>query len=304
MTLVAVEENGVPIFVMRILINGLGAQQFEAIRAFISYWNLILHLIRHDQNMRYTFTPKPYLVALCFLLSACSPNGLSDKASNQSRSSKIPKSEHKAAWSSFASHAIVNDSDTVDVQMFAEQLSKLVDTSVQEWRVSKEYKTAQMNLPTLSNNTAKRERQTTKYKLFLLLLATSYGKDELHRVSQTLGPYDPVAKDEEAAYINSIRNLLDTFPVLEQGEMEVYYANNDEGLLAYSRQSDSARAYIAFNFSFSTQDMPLPFGFMASTKVAVWQSDSISATGSDIKRFVTQQTISIQALSAKIVIVE
>jgi hypothetical protein len=93
-------------------------------------------------------------------------------------------------------------------------------------------------------------------------------------------------------------------PVLENGGLEVYYTNNAEGIFAYSRQNASARAYIALNFSFNTQEMPLPFGFMASTKVAVWQSDSVSASGKDIERFVTQQAIRIQAFSGKAVIVE
>ena len=200
--------------------------------------------------------------------------------------------------------SLLNESDTVDVQTIAKQLQDLVNANNQEWQAFEAFNNAEVFAPALSENEAKRERQYKRYKLLLFQLASTYGRKELLRISQQLGPFDPKKAADEAMYILSLLHLIESLPVLESGEVEVYYADNDEGLFAYSRKSDSTRAYIALNFSFNTHDMPLPFGFMASTKVAVWQSDSVSSSGKDIERFVTQQAINIQSFSAKAVIVE
>jgi hypothetical protein len=60
----------------------------------------------------------------------------------------------------------------------------------------------------------------------------------------------------------------------------------------------NTRAFIAFNFSFDTHELPLPFGFMASTKVRMWQSDATK-----IQTFVTSQALTIRPYTAVIVIV-
>ena len=249
--------------------------------------------------MPHSFTIKTYLLILCISLSACSPS-----IQGNNTNSKVPKEEYRMAWSNFMTSTISSDSEAIDVQSIAEQLQSLVSENSQAWLDAKAYKNSEVLTPALSENNAKRERQYNRYKLLLFQLATTYGKKELHRISQQVGPYDPKQAADEAIYIASLEHLLETMPVLENGGLDVYYADNAEGVFAYSRQNGSARAYIALNFSFNTQEMPLPFGFMASTKVAVWQSDSVSASGNDIERFVTQQAISVQAFSGKVVIVE
>jgi hypothetical protein len=106
------------------------------------------------------------------------------------------------------------------------------------------------------------------------------------------------ANSEQKKAINSLRQLRNNYPELLNGQIEAYYANNETKVMAYSLQHGNNRAYVAFNFSFNIQEMPLPFGFMASTKVTVWQSDDLRTS-----TFVTQQKLMVPAFTAMIVFV-
>jgi hypothetical protein len=75
--------------------------------------------------------------------------------------------------------------------------------------------------------------------------------------------------------------------------------DDEKKLLAYQRTNEQGhRVYVAFNMSFDTHPLPLPLGFMASTKIKLWQTDVPVA-----KTFVTQQPISMRPFSAAIVVI-
>lgn len=101
-------------------------------------------------------------------------------------------------------------------------------------------------------------------------------------------------------FYRSLARLRGEFGLSSQGLAKVYYADNEEKLFAYQKQNnEGARFYIVFNLSFDIQTMPLPLGFMRSTKVKLWQTDSLR-----IESFVTDQALMIRPFSAAIVIVE
>ena len=81
-------------------------------------------------------------------------------------------------------------------------------------------------------------------------------------------------------------------------DITFYYADNDTRLLAFSIESSDARYYVGFNYSWEIHEMPLPFGFMASTKVTTWESDI-----GRLNTFVTQQPIVIRPFTAMIIAV-
>ncbi|MFC4700853.1 hypothetical protein ACFO4O_11835 [Glaciecola siphonariae] len=97
---------------------------------------------------------------------------------------------------------------------------------------------------------------------------------------------------------NQLNTLTTNYPVLTQGEFALYEANNHQGLLAYSRTLGKQRAFIAYNLSYDVHDMPLPFGFMASTKVTLWRMGSDQA-----KSFVTDRAIVIRPFEVVVVLV-
>jgi|GEM_PF-1467090 len=99
-------------------------------------------------------------------------------------------------------------------------------------------------------------------------------------------------------YIDSLIALGDEFDVFKQGEIDIYTASEEFSLFAYQRTLGNTRAFVAFNFSFDTVEVPLPFGFMTSTKITMWQSDSPKAT-----TFVTSQALMIRPYTAVIIIV-
>lgn len=59
------------------------------------------------------------------------------------------------------------------------------------------------------------------------------------------------------------------------------------------------RAYFSFNGSFDIKDMPFPFGFMNSTKVTLWQTDS-----QKLDTFVTTQPIAVRPYNASFVMIK
>lgn len=97
---------------------------------------------------------------------------------------------------------------------------------------------------------------------------------------------------------NELEALHTKFTVLHEGIIDVYHNDQATQTFAFSRTNPANRAYIAFNFSYETLPVPMPLGFMASTKVTLWQTDT---TGS--RQFVTNQPIQMRPFTATIVIV-
>lgn len=115
----------------------------------------------------------------------------------------------------------------------------------------------------------------------------------LHPQSQTWLQKSPLK-----AYYESLQSLHNTHQVLRSTNIDIYEASDDTQLFAYQMRINDKRAYVAYNFSFDIHTMPLPFGFMASTKVLMWQSDA-----QGIDQFVTSTALMIRPLTAVIIIV-
>ena len=97
---------------------------------------------------------------------------------------------------------------------------------------------------------------------------------------------------------NSLETLSSQYTVFHQGRIDIYEANNQLGLFALQRTKNKARAFVALNLSYEIHELPLPMGFMNSTKVTIWRSDA-----PETRTFVTNGKLSISPLSSVIVIV-
>jgi hypothetical protein len=136
--------------------------------------------------------------------------------------------------------------------------------------------------------------QSSLQEQFLAHQFASFGQIYLSKA-------DTAVKDnslEMQEFVASLKALDEYIAVFRHGEIDIYEANNDSSLFAYKRTKGNTRAFIAFNFSFDTQELPLPFGFMTSTKVSMWQSDA-----PELRTFVTSQALSIRPFTAVILIV-
>lgn len=105
-------------------------------------------------------------------------------------------------------------------------------------------------------------------------------------------------QSELLSYQTNVEALIAKHPVLNTGEFEIYHADNEQRLLAYKRRLGNKSAFIAYNLSFDMHEMPLPFGFMASTKVTVWGSDTQSP-----QTFVSNSPIIIHPFTVMVIIV-
>jgi hypothetical protein len=79
-------------------------------------------------------------------------------------------------------------------------------------------------------------------------------------------------------------------------EPEIYQLDETKQLLGYVYKTPNARVYVIVNLSFDTHQIPFPLGFMSSTKVSIWHSDT-----EEFATFVTQRPLSIQPLTLVIV---
>jgi len=82
-------------------------------------------------------------------------------------------------------------------------------------------------------------------------------------------------------------------------DIRIYEVDVANQLFAYELRLKDARAYVMYNFSFDTHPLPLPLGFMASTKVTLYRTDNPQP-----KRFVTSGPLSITYHSAVVVVVD
>jgi len=101
------------------------------------------------------------------------------------------------------------------------------------------------------------------------------------------------------ADIITLTSFIEQYGPLTTAEMRIYEADVANKVFAYELRFENARIYVMYNFSFDTHPLPLPLGFMASTKVTLYRTDN-----SKFKRFVTSGPLSITYHSAVVVIVD
>ncbi len=93
--------------------------------------------------------------------------------------------------------------------------------------------------------------------------------------------------------------FIEQYGPLASADIRIYEVDVANQLFAYELRFKDARAYVMYNFSFDTHPLPLPLGFMASTKVTLYRTDNPQP-----RRFVTSGPLSITYHSAVIVVVD
>jgi len=109
-------------------------------------------------------------------------------------------------------------------------------------------------------------------------------------------PFDLTNPQQQ--WLKPLVELRREYEVFNQGTLNIYATDQVSQLLAYELRRDDNRAYVIFNFSYDVHTIPLPFGFMSSTKIKLWQSDNPT-----IREFVTRSQLSIRPFSSAIIIV-
>jgi glycosidase len=231
----------------------------------------------------------PLLLGL-LLLVACAPQ-------NQSSQLKTPAAANVATWYAQSYDFFFNTSHT-DTQNFAKALNESLALTDSKFSSSTQALSTKNTLTdSLNSKTENPAFVAIKKQLrqqFIAHQFASFGDIYLSQSDLMFTQQNP----QWASYIQSLTALGETVDVFTQGNFEIYAANDTSGLFAYKRMQGNTRAFIAFNFSFDTHELPLPFGFMASTKVRMWQSDATK-----IQTFVTSQALTIRPYTAVIVIV-
>ncbi len=239
------------------------------------------------------------LVIVC-LLAACTGQSASERV--------IPDPNRQSEWRQVSIGFFLNEEFNPDVLAFAESLNTMLISSTSEnlhgdqqhLQVSQEPKyllPAESNLSTklqMPSNPAAAERLKQRLKLHLLHQFISFQVQHTNRLDIPASLSSTIWGE----YKSGLAELSQDYPVLVQGNFQIYAADNAIGVLAYSRRNDQKRAYIAYNLSFDVHEMPLPFGFMSSTKVSLWESDV-----GQLRTFVTSSPLLIRPLTAVIVLV-
>jgi hypothetical protein len=101
------------------------------------------------------------------------------------------------------------------------------------------------------------------------------------------------------ADILKLTAFIEQYGPLATADIRIYEVDVTNKLFAYELRFESARLWVMYNFSFDTHPLPLPLGFMASTKVTLYRTDNPK-----FERFVTNGPLSITYHSAVIVIVD
>lgn len=113
----------------------------------------------------------------------------------------------------------------------------------------------------------------------------------------TILPSPP--SNKMSADVLTLTSFIEQYGPLARAGMRIYEVDVANQLFAYELRFEDARAYVMYNFSFDTHPLPLPLGFMASTKVTLYRTDN-----PEFKRFVTSGPLSITYHSAVVVIVD
>ncbi|WP_269518635.1 hypothetical protein [Alteromonas sp. BMJM2] len=180
-----------------------------------------------------------------------------------------------AVWNNALCRFFAVSSDKRDVALLNEGLSKALGNE----EVSTAVETCPA-LSSLSSNLSARE-----VRLFEMLQ------------SVTVLPGSPLNTADNNAL--ALMSFIEQYGPLTTADMRVYEVDIDNKLFAYELRFKDARAYVMYNFSFDTHPLPLPLGFMASTKITLYRTDNPT-----FKRFVTSGPLSITYHSAVVVIVD
>jgi len=129
---------------------------------------------------------------------------------------------------------------------------------------------------------------TEKEVLMLLTLYQTLPTDS----ALTLPPFI------ESLPLTSLTNFVKSSDTFQLGVLSVYAQLEQQHVFAYRLRHKNDNAYVVFNFSYDTHEVPLPFGFMASTKVRVWRTDDMQ-----VREFVTRHALSIRPFTAMVILV-
>lgn len=230
------------------------------------------------------------LLPVLFLLYACAPR----------TEGVTPASGHIAGpWYNYA-YTFFFDAQHSNVESFATSLTDTLALSSTIEKPINKSKLVVANILTRELNDQDKQTnrialQTKLNKQFIAHQIGSFGRLYLSPSDNTFLESNP----DMMTYVQSLVTLSESFDIFTVGDIKIYEADNTTSLFAYQRSKGNMRAFIAFNFSFDTHELPLPFGFMTSTKVSMWQSDS-----PQLRTFVTSHTLSIRPFTAVILIVE
>jgi hypothetical protein len=242
-----------------------------------------------------------YVLAACLGLTtiACSPSNKRHITPKQQFASLTPQNQN--LWLStvcgvfhesndfFSADNIENEAAAI-FEFKLQQLSEPVEPN-NEVKQLVTAPCANSNIKPLgkaNSNPAQIERARMRQTLVNTFLFTLLGDTE-----------SILALPKQDDVLQSLNNMVNTYPVFNDATAELYDLRLEQKTFAFERKGENnVRAYIAFNLSFDVQEMPLPLGFMSSTKVTVWRSDL-----PELDTFVTNQAFVMPALSAIIVIV-
>ena len=142
------------------------------------------------------------------------------------------------------------------------------------------------------------ERLDALARMLIVHQTSSLGKTRFNITEQEFLSSETANNTEFKQFLSGLQNFTEQNPVFQRGDFGWYFVDEKTHVMAYQRRLENTRAYIAFNFSFDTVDMPFPFGFMNSTKITLWQSDT-----NIIESFVTKGRVSLRPYTVNIVIV-
>jgi hypothetical protein len=245
-----------------------------------------------------------YILITAFFFTACMPVTTPDTTAKLDL-------DNIESWYNSAATFFLDDNANPNIVKFAEQLQTLIvgsDRSVtNDWALNEKQKEQSPSSNFASDsivllNNAKASNQLPAkidllekhIQLFWAHQFSFYGDVFLSDNDQQYIETHVKYKN----YLQSLSELALRYPAFQKGSIKIYAADNERRLFAFSRTYKRTRVFIATNLSFETHEMPLPFGFMSSTKVVMWESDNIK-----IREFVTQSAISILPFTTAIIIV-
>jgi hypothetical protein len=229
-------------------------------------------------------------------------NACSDQAH---KPAVIPNPAQQTQWQDVSAELFLNPSPEPDILTASERFnSMLLPEQASQQAIKQTLKqgvfdysafiSAFKDKQIFTVHEAAKDRMLQRIKLLLAHQYISFDAVQLPPLLNTL-IYE---YSELTEYLENVKALVNEYPVLYTGSFEIYETSNEQGLLAYSRRIDNTRAFIAYNLSFDIHEMPLPFGFMASTKVTVWESGDMQ-----VRSFVTSSPILIRPFSVVVVLV-
>ena len=198
---------------------------------------------------------------------------------------KFAEPWRSAVWNKAVCRFFSVSSDKRDVALLNEGLSKALGKD--------EVSTAVQKCPALDNLSA--NLSSREVRLFEMLKAATVFPTQ---------PLSNVEADADVAFnsdveIEKLTSFIEQYGPLTSADMRIYEVDVANKLFAYELRFEDARVYVMYNFSFDTHPLPLPLGFMASTKVTLYRTDNPT-----FERFVTRGPLSITYHSAVVVIVD